>query len=82
MIAVAVDEFPDIWHDLEQCGYCSNEVFLMSQWMNRKYSPERVARFAQKGTFYKLNQETVYRKENIAGEQTIYGNIFGGGGQW
>ena len=57
-------------------------IFGMIWSHRRKYSPERVARFAQKGTFYKLNQETVYRKENIAGEQTIYGNIFGGGGQW
>ena len=62
--------------DLEQCGYSENNVFLMHQWMNRKYSPERLVMLADEGTFFKLNRLAGYRKNNMAGEPTMYGYLF------
>lgn len=79
IIAIAADEFPDIRRDLEKCNYAENTVFLMHQWMNKKYSPERVSMLADTGTFYKLNRKASYRKENLAGEQTVYGYLFAKG---
>ena len=76
IIAVAADELPDIRQDLEQCGYSENNVFLMHQWMNRKYSPERLVMLADEGTFFKLNRLAGYRKNNMAGEPTMYGYLF------
>ncbi len=76
IIAVAVDEFSDIRKDLEKCEYVENTMFLKHQWMNQKYSPERLRILAEKGTFYKLNMQEVYRKELITGEQTMYGCLF------
>ncbi len=76
LIAAAYDEFPEIRQELEQSGACGNAVFLMHRWMNRIYTPERAAALEDYGTFYQLDHRAAYRKENMAGERTLYGYLF------
>ena len=77
MIQAAWEEFPEIRNEIEQCGCSKNTVFLLHSWMNRKYLPERIERLRRESRFYKLNWKSYYRKENMAGEKTIYGYLFG-----
>ncbi len=77
MIRAAWEEFPEVRNELEQCSCSEKTVFLLHSWMNRKYSPERVKQLQKESRFYKLNWKADYRKENMAGEKTIYGYLFG-----
>lgn len=76
IIAAIAEEFQEVSDELEQCG-CSQETVLeLSQWLNRKYLPERVKRLLERSTFYKVNPWGDYQKENMAGEKTIYGYLY------
>lgn len=75
IIAAAVESFPDVRMELEQCAYASDQVFALHQWMNLKYSKERAEQVQKNSVFYKLSHRAVYRRENIAGEKTIYGYL-------
>lgn len=77
VIQAAFEEFPEVRNEIGQCGYSPKTVFLLHSWMNRKYSPERMERLRKESRFYKLNRKADYRKENMAGEKTIYGYLFG-----
>lgn len=79
VIQAAWEEFPEIRNEIEQCCCSNNTVFLLHSWMNRKYLPERIEHLRRESRFYKLNRTAYYRKENMAGEKTIYGYLFGTG---
>lgn len=75
IIAAAVESFPDVRLELEQCEFASDQVFALHKWMNLKYNKERAEQVHQNSIFYKLNHRAGYRKVNIAGEKTIYGYL-------
>ena len=75
LIAAAVEEFPDVRNELEACEYCENNVFELEKWMNRRFFPERMNALLALSCFHKLNWQADYRKENMAGEKTVYGKI-------
>ena len=75
VIAIAVDEFPDVKTELEQCPYCEQDVFWLQNYLNRKVTPDRIAMLKKGALFYKLNRRLVCQKENMAGEQTMYGYL-------
>ena len=77
LIAAAVECFEDIKLELQQCDCCGKSVFELQKWMNRKSSLERINGVMRESPFYKLNRNVSYQKENMAGEQTIYGCLFG-----
>ena len=77
IIQTAWEEFPEIRNELEQCGYSGQNIFLLHSWMNRNYSPERIERLQKESSFHQLDWQAGYRKENMAGEKTIYGHLFG-----
>jgi len=43
--------------------------------VNKKATPERLKQIREGAAFYKLNRQASYKKENLAGEQTIYGAL-------
>lgn len=75
VIAIAVDEFPDVKTELEQCPYCEQDVFWLQNCLNRKVTPDRIAMLKEGALFYKLNRRLACRTENMAGEQTVYGYL-------
>ncbi len=75
VIAAAFEEFPEVKEELEQCPFCYENVFALHTWMNCKYSPERIQKMQTESYIYKLNWHADYQKENMAGEQTIYGYL-------
>lgn len=75
ILAVAVESFPDIREQLEKCDYYYGDVFALEAWMNQKMQPEYRKKIKEISGFYKLNRKSVYRQENIAGEQTVYGYL-------
>lgn len=77
LIAIAVEEFPEVRQELEQCAKCSEDIFGMQSWMNRRYTPERMKKILSDSSFYRLDYRAAYRNENMAGEKTIYGYLCG-----
>lgn len=77
IIAAAAEEIPEIAQEMASCGFEEGEVLELSQWMNRKYSKERMERLMGENAFYKLDWRENYRKENMAGEKTVYGELIG-----
>lgn len=75
ILAVAVEEFPDIREQLEECGFYPGEVFGLTKWINRKFKPGYEEQLKIRSGFYKLNRRERYVKANIAGEQTVYGHL-------
>ncbi len=75
IIAVAVEELPEIQKQMEECVVSQNTVFELHECMNQKYSKERWDNILSRSVFYKLNRRFEYRKENLAGEQTMYGHL-------
>lgn len=75
VIAMAVEEFPEVKRELEQCEFCGNGVFELQKLMNCKYTQERTEAVREMSVFYKLRRQADYRKENVAGEQTMYGYL-------
>lgn len=73
IIAVAVEAFPEIEKELEQCPYSSKKVLELQEEINRKYTPERIQEIRKEALFYKLDRRKEYYKENMIGEKTIYG---------
>ncbi len=75
IIAVAMDNFSDVKTELTECGFSSENAFLLHNMMNRKYTKERAEQIHKEFTFYKLNWKADYREENLIGEQTMYGYL-------
>lgn len=75
VIAIAVNEFSEIREELEGCPYCSSAVFELQKYINKKYTSERKIKLMKESGFYKLNRRTTFLKENIVGEQTVYGHL-------
>lgn len=75
IIALAFNEFPDIRNSLEECEYSNEKVFDLDKYMNKKVSDDRIQKLKTESIFYKLNRRNEYVKENIAGEQTVYGYL-------
>lgn len=73
VVAAALDELPDVRAEWERCELYPGKVFELQDEINKLYTPERWTRLEEDSLFYKLNRRRDYRKENIAGEQTIYG---------
>ncbi len=76
IIAVAVENLPDIKNELDLCACSSKKVFQLHESLNQKYTKERAGQLTKDSVFYKLNRHTDYHKENIAGEQTMYGYLY------
>lgn len=75
IIAMAVEEFSEIEGILGQCDYTVDDVFMLHELMNSKYSPEKIKTILQGSTFYKLNRHADYQKENLVGQKTVYGYL-------
>lgn len=75
IIAAAVEYFPNVRNELEQCTFSSEKVFELHKYMNRKYTKTRIEQILKDSVFYKLNRQANYKKENIAGEKSIYGYL-------
>ena len=75
IIATAVEMIPGVREMIEQCPYCEGNTFLLQDMVNKKATSERLNQIRTGATFYKLNRRVPYQKENIAGEQTIYGAL-------
>lgn len=75
IIAIAVEEFPEVREELEACAYCEGNVFELQKMMNLKYTPERMQRIQEDSIFYKLNCHVECQKTNLVGEQTVYGRL-------
>lgn len=73
VIAAALDELADVRAEWEACEVFDGKVFELQEMANKLYTPERFEQLKEDSLFYKLNRRREYRKENIAGEQTIYG---------
>lgn len=73
IMAVALEELPDVRSEWEQCETFPGKVFELQAEINKIYTPERWAHLEKASLFYKLNRRWDYRTENIAGMQTIYG---------
>lgn len=78
IIALAVENFEDVRRELEECPAVSDKVFELHKWMNCKYTKERVEKMQSESVFYKLNRKRNHRKENIAGEKTMFGYLLDG----
>lgn len=75
IIAIAVEEFPEVRADLENCPFCESDVFKLQNCLEKKTTPERVEGLKNGALFCKLNRRRTYRAENMAGEQTVYGYL-------
>lgn len=75
IIAVAVEEFSEIREELSQCETSRKTVFHLHAKMNQRYTPQRMNVIEKESLFYKLNRHAEYFKKNIAGEDTIYGEL-------
>jgi len=75
IIATAVEMIPGVKEMLECCPYCEGNTFVLQDMVNKKATPERLKQIREGAAFYKLNRQASYKKENLAGEQTIYGAL-------
>lgn len=75
VIAIAAEYLPEVKAALEQCPSYDGDVWSLQKLINKKCNAERMARIAQDSIFYKLNRRECYRKENLAGELTVYGYL-------
>ena len=75
IIAIAVENLPDVQRMLEQCEFCRGNILELQNCIYKKYSPERMDNLLHQADFYKLSAQEEYPKENFAGERTIYGDL-------
>lgn len=77
IIAAAAEQFSGIKKELELCRDNADSLFELQKWMNRRYFPDRAEKLMAESLFYKLDWRKDCRKENLAGEKTLYGYLLG-----
>lgn len=75
LIAIAIDEFPNIKEELGNCEIYTGRVLELAEYINKKYTPNRMKLLKEGSIFCKLNWRRSYRTKNLGGEQTVYGYL-------
>lgn len=75
VFAIAVEEFQEIKVELDKCPYSTTDVYELQKYIDKKCTPERMKKLKTESVFYKLNRRMDYYKENIVGQQTVYGYL-------
>ena len=77
LISLAIEIDRKTEQELVDCGYCAPAVYDLQKKINSLVSQERIQYYEQASGIYKLNRRMEYRKQNLIGEQTLYGYLTG-----
>lgn len=78
IIAVAVENIPEVKEQLEACIWCEDKTFLLQEIINKKADDDRMKIVMDSAVFYKLNRQREYCKDTIAGKTTVFGKLISG----
>lgn len=69
------EEIPQLQEELKDRRMMKENLSELQELLDKKCTPERLQKIKNDSVFYKLDWQKAYRKNNLAGEQTVYGYL-------